>query len=481
LAGIPGPAGQVPVSTGQQQVTGQDVGGKIPAGQVTGMTRPGLVKTLDGNNSRRSPTFQTYSEGYREVMSESPPIHHTSPHIAPDTPICCLAARQQVDNSVSQNAVLNLVGPARNLLNALGFHTEGRTNIGILRLLQWIVRLTDDEVTPELMRNLQHGNNVRDLVELEEQNPEVGFIRDLHGTQDTNIHSIGLIPKMNWKCPDQAIFLLVESMEAVVGIVNQMKMMTSLPPLKWKKTGTQCHLIQEKVQLMKAIEWHPAEELEERDDNSPNSDKGKLEEPVPDNITKNIETPENSKPQLSPKKSPLVSFTGDLENIDLEIQQGIIDSFIEKEHHKDMGTQPSAFKSHTGSFEKFFTPDTSFHQPPTSPTSPISVSLAGFESNSATVGEVEVEMIPLIMGITLAMTVMRDLMMSKEGSQPLTEIVQGHQILVDPIIMITDVTREDHVTAPRIDLVKMVEMDLALVIVTKGHQQMIVKTGSSKA
>ncbi|KAJ3714464.1 hypothetical protein C8R42DRAFT_726467 [Lentinula raphanica] len=33
---IPGPAGQVPVSTGQQQVTGQDVGGKIPAGQVTG-------------------------------------------------------------------------------------------------------------------------------------------------------------------------------------------------------------------------------------------------------------------------------------------------------------------------------------------------------------------------------------------------------------------------------------------------------------
>ncbi|KAJ3821621.1 hypothetical protein F5880DRAFT_1614518 [Lentinula raphanica] len=32
---IPGPAGQVPVSTGQQQVTGQDVGGKIPAGQVT--------------------------------------------------------------------------------------------------------------------------------------------------------------------------------------------------------------------------------------------------------------------------------------------------------------------------------------------------------------------------------------------------------------------------------------------------------------
>ncbi|KAJ3842808.1 hypothetical protein F5878DRAFT_657308 [Lentinula raphanica] len=45
-SGIPGPAGQVPVSTGQQQVTGQDVGGKIPAGQVTGMTRPGLVKTL---------------------------------------------------------------------------------------------------------------------------------------------------------------------------------------------------------------------------------------------------------------------------------------------------------------------------------------------------------------------------------------------------------------------------------------------------
>ncbi|KAJ3768873.1 hypothetical protein FB446DRAFT_791915 [Lentinula raphanica] len=47
---IPGPAGQVPVSTGQQQVTGQDVGGKIPAGQVTGMTRPGLVKTLIGNH-----------------------------------------------------------------------------------------------------------------------------------------------------------------------------------------------------------------------------------------------------------------------------------------------------------------------------------------------------------------------------------------------------------------------------------------------
>ncbi|KAJ3817565.1 hypothetical protein F5880DRAFT_1618160 [Lentinula raphanica] len=46
MTGIPGPAGQVPVSTGQQQVTGQDVGGKIPAGQVTGMTRPGLVKTL---------------------------------------------------------------------------------------------------------------------------------------------------------------------------------------------------------------------------------------------------------------------------------------------------------------------------------------------------------------------------------------------------------------------------------------------------
>ncbi|KAJ3816309.1 hypothetical protein F5880DRAFT_1619492 [Lentinula raphanica] len=45
------------------------------------------------------------------------------------------------------------------------------------------------------------------------------------------------------------------------------------------------------------------------------------------------------------------------------------------------------------------------------------------------------------------------------------------------------VTREDHVTAPRIDLVGMVgmvEMDLALVIVTKGHQQMIVKTESLK-
>ncbi|KAJ3833025.1 hypothetical protein F5878DRAFT_666026 [Lentinula raphanica] len=37
---------------GQQQVTGQDVGGEIPAGQVTGMTRPGLVKTLGGLGSR---------------------------------------------------------------------------------------------------------------------------------------------------------------------------------------------------------------------------------------------------------------------------------------------------------------------------------------------------------------------------------------------------------------------------------------------
>ncbi|KAJ3819535.1 hypothetical protein F5880DRAFT_1616377 [Lentinula raphanica] len=53
--GIPGPAGQVPVSTGQQQVTGQDVGGKIPAGQVTGMTRPGLVKTLSPSRRWKDP------------------------------------------------------------------------------------------------------------------------------------------------------------------------------------------------------------------------------------------------------------------------------------------------------------------------------------------------------------------------------------------------------------------------------------------
>ncbi|KAJ3818315.1 hypothetical protein F5880DRAFT_1684804 [Lentinula raphanica] len=279
----------------------------------------------------------------------------------------------------------------------------------------------------------------------------------------------------------------------------------------------------------KAIEWHPAEELEEHDDNSPNSDKGKPEEPVPDNITTNIETPEDPKPQFSPKKSPSVSFvrdtpphqvpraanydtgytnpyqrdnrpgvgtssyphipnkgkqraepevsfddriprhskTGDLEDIDLEIQQGIIDSFIEKEHHKDMGTQPSAFKSHTGSFEKFFTPDTSFCQ---LPTSPISVSLAGVESNSATGNPQKATDIPVMMA-------------SGGGGGGNDPPDNGNNPGYDNVI------REDHVTAPRIDLVEMVEMvgmvgmvemDLVLVIVTKGHQQMIVKTGSLK-
>ncbi|KAJ3756470.1 hypothetical protein EV360DRAFT_71954 [Lentinula raphanica] len=105
-------------------------------------------------NTCRSPTFHIYSEGYREVMGKSPPAHHTSPRVAPDTHIRSLAARQQVDNSPFQNELLNLVGPAHSLLNALGFHTKGRTNVGILRLLQQIVRLTDDEVTPELMCNL---------------------------------------------------------------------------------------------------------------------------------------------------------------------------------------------------------------------------------------------------------------------------------------------------------------------------------------
>ncbi|KAJ3767478.1 hypothetical protein FB446DRAFT_793155 [Lentinula raphanica] len=546
-----------------------------------------------GTNSRRSPTFQTYSEGYREVMSESPPIHHTSPRVTPNTPIRRLAACQQIDNSVSQNALLNLVGPARNLLNALGFHTEGRTNIGILRLLQQIVRLTDDEVTPELMRNLQHGNNVRDLVELEERthqsgledlidNPEISSFYSSHSSAHThasnsasprqhetyhwedevvedyaslpihgeprsrirqgtpwnpryqypqrrtnsdeseiprpsNIPRCQVYGSSGWYSQsneDDDFFTSIEMEEdwdpvppypgrSPADVEKQLVAMrqyerrtstvmshTSSGP--WSRAtsishgtrGCQPPVTMETIpegptiesmnsevrstptsssnnrnpsrRRRKAIEWHPAEELEERDDNSPNSDKGKPEEPVPDNITTNIETPEDPKPQFSPKKSPLVSFvrdtpphqaprvanydtgytnpyqrdnrpgigtssyphipnkgkqraepevsfddripchsrTGDLEDIDLEIQQGIIDSFIEKERHKDMGTQPSAFKSHTGSFEKFFTPDTSFHQPPTSP---IFVSLAGFESNSATGNPQKATDIPVIM------------------------------------------------------------------------------------
>ncbi|KAJ3730284.1 hypothetical protein C8R42DRAFT_714985 [Lentinula raphanica] len=162
----------------------------------------------------------------------------------------------------------------------------------------------------------------------------------------------------------------------------------------------------------KAIEWHPAEELEERDDNSPNSDKGKPEEPVPDNITTNIETPEDPKPQLSLKKSPSVSFVRDTPPHQVPCAANYDTGY----------TNP-----YQRSFEKFFTPNTSFRQPPTSP---ISVSLAGFESNSATGNPQKVTDIPVIMasggggggndppdnGITLAMTVMRDLMMSKEGN-----------------------------------------------------------------
>ncbi|KAJ3963424.1 hypothetical protein EV361DRAFT_957067 [Lentinula raphanica] len=140
-------------------------------------------------NTHWSPTFRTYSEGYREVMSKSPPAHHTSPWVAPDTPIRRLAARQQVDDSASQNELLNLVGPARSLLNALGFHTEGRTNIGILQLLQWIVWLTDDEVTPELMRNLQHGNNVHELVELEERSHQIGVENLINDPKNSSFYS----------------------------------------------------------------------------------------------------------------------------------------------------------------------------------------------------------------------------------------------------------------------------------------------------
>ncbi|KAJ3817919.1 hypothetical protein F5880DRAFT_1687907 [Lentinula raphanica] len=144
---------------------------------------------IHDTNSRWSPTFRTYLEGYREVMSESPPAHHTSPRVAPDTPIRRLAARQQVDDSASQNELLNLVGPARSLLNALGFHTEGRTNIGILRLLQRIVWLTDDEVTPELMRNLQHGNNVCELVELEEHSHQIGVENLINDPEISSFYS----------------------------------------------------------------------------------------------------------------------------------------------------------------------------------------------------------------------------------------------------------------------------------------------------
>ncbi|KAJ3756471.1 hypothetical protein EV360DRAFT_84913 [Lentinula raphanica] len=103
----------------------------------------------------------------------------------------------------------------------------------------------------------------------------------------------------------------------------------------------------------------------------------------------------STQPEVSfDDRIPRHSKTVDLEEIDLEVQQGIIDSFIENERHKDMGTQSSAFKSQSGSFEKFFTPNASARQPPTSP---ISVSLAGFESNSAAGNPPKTTSIPVAM------------------------------------------------------------------------------------
>ncbi|KAJ3963803.1 hypothetical protein EV361DRAFT_874536, partial [Lentinula raphanica] len=225
----------------------------------------------------------------------------------------------------------------RHLLNTLGFHTKGQTNVGILRLLQQIVRLTDDEVTPELIVIMKSVIGKMTLLMnmihyLFVENQEAEFVEGLRGILDTNIHNIGQ-SQMNWKFPDQAIFLVIEYMEAVTGTVNQMKMMTFLPPLKWKKTGIQyhpilgelCHIFQLVLgaelhpshrelgvdNLQRAIEWHPSEDVEEQEKAFPKTEQGKPEEPLPDDILINKETLESPKPQLSPRKPISTSFVHD--------------------------------------------------------------------------------------------------------------------------------------------------------------------------
>ncbi|KAJ3817289.1 hypothetical protein F5880DRAFT_1511907 [Lentinula raphanica] len=294
----------------------------------------------------------------------------------------------------------------------------------------------------------------------------------------------------------------------------------------------------------RAVEWHPSADVEEQEKASPKPEQGKPEEPLPDDIPNNKETLESPKPQLSPRKPILTSFvrdtpphqtshaadydtgytnpyqrdnrpgvgtssyphipnkgkqraepevsfddriprhskTVDLEEIDLEVQQGIIDSLIENERHKDMGTQPSVFKFQSGSFEKFFTPNASAHQPLDSP---ISVSLAGFESKSAAGSPPKATSIPVAMtsGSGGGGNDPPD-----AGDNPGHESDDGpdddqgkqsssHRNSPNPSN--SDVAREDHVIVHKIGLVEMVEMvgmvgmvemPLVFVPVIKGHQ-----------
>ncbi|KAJ3718748.1 hypothetical protein C8R42DRAFT_723267 [Lentinula raphanica] len=64
--------------------------------------------------------------------------------------------------------LLKIVNPAR-------FRVDNRTYAGLLRLLRRIVQLTDDEVTPDLVRSLQQGDSADKLLDLEEQTHKPEF------------------------------------------------------------------------------------------------------------------------------------------------------------------------------------------------------------------------------------------------------------------------------------------------------------------